>query len=375
MKKYLLYGFLLQMIACKNNPDPESKNSLSLTDGQIVLSKSQQSNAGIQTGKLEQMNVAARLIVNGKIDVPPQNMVSVSIPLGGYLKSTQLLPGMPVHKGDVIAVVEDQQYIQLQQDYLMAKAKVSFSENEYRRQKELNLSKASSDKNLQQTEAENTENKILVKSLFEKLKLIGMSPEDLTENTISRSLTIKSPIDGYVSKVNVNIGKYVNPSDVLFELINPSDIHLALKVYEKDLDKLFVGQTLLAYTNHNPTKKYKCEILLVSKDLSAERSADVHCHFIDYDKNLLPGMYMNAEIELHQNKANVLPDDAIVRYENKQYAFVVKEENTFKMVEISTGNSENGFTSIQCNESAANQLFVKKGAYSLLMALKNKSAE
>jgi hypothetical protein len=39
-----------------------------------------------------------------------------------------------------------------------------------------------------------------------------------------------------VSKVNVNIGKYVNPSDVLFELINPDDIHLNLKVYEKILE-------------------------------------------------------------------------------------------------------------------------------------------
>jgi cobalt-zinc-cadmium efflux system membrane fusion protein len=63
--------------------------------------------------------------VNGKIDVPPQNMVSISVPLGGYLKSTKLLEGMHISKGEVIAIMEDQQYIQLQQDYLTAKAHFS----------------------------------------------------------------------------------------------------------------------------------------------------------------------------------------------------------------------------------------------------------
>ena len=70
--------------------------------------------------------ISSILKLNGIVDVPPQNMVSISVPLGGYLRSTSLLPGMHVRKGDVIAVMEDQQYIQLQQDYLTAKAKIGF---------------------------------------------------------------------------------------------------------------------------------------------------------------------------------------------------------------------------------------------------------
>ena len=101
------------------------------TETVVTLTEEQYKNAHLETGSISRRNVPAVLKVNGKIDVPPQNMVSVSFPLGGYLKSTKLLPGTHVSKGEVIAVMEDQQYIQLQQDYLTAKARQSYLENEY----------------------------------------------------------------------------------------------------------------------------------------------------------------------------------------------------------------------------------------------------
>jgi cobalt-zinc-cadmium efflux system membrane fusion protein len=214
-----------------------------------------------------------------------------------------------------------------------------------------------------------------VKSLAEKLKLAGINPEKLNENTISKSINISSPINGYVSKVNVNIGKFIAPTDVMFELVNTSDIHLALKVFEKDLDKLSIGQKVVAFTNTYPDKKYPCEILLIGKSLSEERNTDVHCHFEVYDKALIPGTYMNAEIAITNAKSYVLPEDAIVRYENKYYVFVKKAATQFEMVEVQIGNTEKGLTEIIKTENLNNQTFVIKGAYSLLMSLKNKSEE
>ena len=271
--------------------------------------------------------------------------------------------------------MEDQQYIQLQQDYLTAKAKISYLENEYLRQKDLNQSKAASDKVFQQAEADYNSHRVLVTSLGEKLKLAGINVDKLNESNISRSINIYSPINGYVSSVNVNIGKYVSPTEVLFELINPSDIHLALKIFEKDLDKLYVGQKLVAYTNGRPDKKYHCEVLLIGKDLTTERNTDVHCHFEEYDKALVPGTYMNAEIEVKNNKAFVLPEAAVVRYENKYYAFIRKSGNTFEMKEVETGNTENGYLEILSAGNLTGNEFVTKGAYSLLMSLKNTPEE
>ena len=344
------------------------QTSITLTDVQVK-------NAGISFGKMQERQVSSILKVNGKVDVPPQNMVSISVPLGGYLKTTKLLPGMHVQKGEVIAVMEDQQYIQLQQDYLTAKAKISYLENEYQRQKDLNRNKASSDKVFQQAEADYNSQRVLITSLSEKLKLVGINVERLNESTISRSINIYSPINGYVSEVKVNIGKYVSPTEVLFELINPTDIHLALKIFEEDLDKLFIGQKLLAYTNSRPEKKYHCEVLLIGKDLTADRNTAVHCHFEEYDKTLVPGTYMNAEIEVKNNKALVLPEESVVRFENKYYVFIRRSGNTFEMKEIEPGNTDNGFIEILSAGNLAGNEFITKGAYSVLMSLKNTSEE
>lgn len=349
---------------------PAIETNVSLTEAQIK-------SANIELGKIEEREISTTLKLNGKIDVPPQNMISVSMPLGGFLKSTKLLPGMHIKKGEVIATMEDQQYIQLQQEYLMEKSKLAYSENEYRRQKELNVSKASSDKVFQQSEMEFKNQRITLSALSEKLRLIHINPEKLSEASLSRSINIYSSIDGFVSKVNVNIGKYVNPSDIIFELINPSDIHLNLKVFEKDLDKLSIGQKLIAFNNNQSDKKYPCEIILVSQDLSEDRSADVHCHFQAYDKTLLPGMYMNAEVEIMMKNVASINEDAIVSHDGKDYIFLSKSKTEFELVEIKKGNSENNFTEVNAldGRDLKNSKIVVKGAYSLLMQMKNKSEE
>ncbi len=376
MKKiFLIISISLLLFSCGNKGKQEEQTTEPAAENVVTLTQEQYKSIGIETGKLSNKNISSLLKVNGKIDVPPQSLVSISVPLGGYLKSTKLLAGMHVNKGEVLAIMEDAQYIQLQQDYLTAKAQFTLQENEYLRQKELNQSKATSDKVFEQAKANYKTQLILIKSLEEKLKLIGLNPEKLTADNISNSINIYSPITGFVSRVNVNIGKYVNPSDVLFELVNPSDIHLTLSVFEKDINQLSIGQKLFAYTNTNPQKKYACEIILISRNLSNQSAAEVHCHFEQYDKILLPGMFMNAEIELSGNNASALPEEAIVRFENKQYVFIVKGKNQFEMQQVQIGNTENGFTEIIVADNLTNQTFVTKGTYSLLMALKNSNDE
>ncbi|MFN7912904.1 MAG: efflux RND transporter periplasmic adaptor subunit [Bacteroidota bacterium] len=356
----------------KNNesetPVEPNSNLVKLTDEQLKL-------AHIELGKIEMKPISTILRLNGKIDVPPQNLVSVSTPFGGFLKSTQLLPGMYVKKGDVIATMEDQQFIQLQQDYLMAKSKLNFAQSEYNRQKELNQSKAVSDKVYQQAEMEFQTQHILLNALAEKLRLININPDKLTEANLSRVINVNSSIDGFVSKVFVNIGKYVNPSDVLFELINPSDIHLNLTAFDKDLKKLYIGQKLIVYNNHESNRKHPCEIILISQDLSQQNGAEVHCHFLDYDKTLLPGMYMNAEIEIDAANLPVVPTEAIVTYEGKDYIFCAIQFNAFQLTGIEKGETKDGFTAVKLDTkiNINSVRVVKTGAYSLLMQLKNKA--
>ncbi len=353
--------------------EEESKSNASNI---VSLNAVQLKNTNIEIGTFSNHTISSTLKVNGKIDVPPQNMISISMPSGGYLKATKLIPGMHVTKGEVIATLEDAQYIQLQQDYLTTKIKLEFAEKEYNRQHELNQNQASSDKVFQNATSEYQMLKITLSALNEKLKLINIVASLLTENNITRTVNIKSPINGFVTKVNVNIGKYVSPSDIIFELIDPSDIHLNIKIFEKDLHKIAIGQKVSAYTNMQSNIKHTCTIILISKDLSEDHTADVHCHFQDYDKNLVPGMYMNADIELQNNHSMTLTADAIVHSEGKDYIFTQKNENNskehqYEMVAIKTGVEENGNIEVLDAANLLNRKIVVKGAYTLLMQLKN----
>ncbi|MDV7695508.1 efflux RND transporter periplasmic adaptor subunit [Chryseobacterium soli] len=371
----LLMAFLFFAVQCNKKEEAVVQPASPKDESKVVLTDAQISNTPIETMSLSVKNISTILKVNGKIDVPPQNMISVSVPLGGYLKSTDLLPGMQVKKGQVIAVIENPQFIQLQQDYLMAKSKLHFAELDYNRQKKLNQSQASSDKVMQQAQSEMNSQRIMMNTLAEQLQLVNINPGSLTSGNIRKSVPVYSTINGFVSKVHVNVGKFVNPSDVLFELINPNDIHLNLKVYEKDLEMLKIGKRFTAYTNTQPDKKYDGEIILISKDINADGTADVHCHFEQYDQNLTPGMYMNAEIQTETSFFNALPEESIVSFEGENYVFVQEKKQTYKMIPVMLGESENGFVQIKNVEVFKNRKIVSKNAYTLLMKLKNTASE
>ena len=378
MKKLIIIlGFCPILFSCAETKSdkketPAVKAATTETD-EVILTPEQIKNAAIEVGTPELKEMQRTLRVNGTVDVPPQNMASVSVPLGGYLKSMNLLPGMAVKKGALLARMEDQQYIQLQQDYLVGKSRLQYLEADYQRQKGLNETKAISDKTFQQVQSEYQSQRVLVNALSEKLRLIGINPQTLNEEKISRSIGIYAPVSGYVNKVNFNIGKYVNPTDVLLELINPSDIHVSLTVFEKDVPYISVGQRVLCYTNSNPVKKYVAKVLLVNQSIDNDRASEVHCHLEQYDKDLRPGMFMNAEIELTNASLTAVPDDAIVRWQNKHYVFAAEAGNKFVLTPVEPGDSHDGYTAI--NSELAGKKVVVRNAYTLLMHMKNGGEE
>lgn len=372
MNKILLTIFSIAFIACKENkPTQKVKEEIPAT--MVQLTPEQLKNAGIETQAVENRNMHTTIKVNGVIDVPPQNIVSISFPLGGYLKNLQLLPGMKVSKGQVLATVEDQQIIQLQQEYLMAKSRLQFLEADFARQKELNAAKANSDKVFQQVKSEFESQQVLLSSLTAKLKLINIQPEKLHASNITSSIQIHSPLSGYVTKVNVNNGKYVSPTDILFELIDPADIHLSLTVFEKDVANLSPGQKVISYSNNKPAEKHAAKIHLVTSNINEDRVSEVHCHFEKYDKSLIPGMYMNAEIELDNANVPAIPTEAIVKWENKDYLFIAEGKDTFIMTPVETGTTSG--THIAIKTALEGKKIVTKNAYTLLMKMKNGNEE
>jgi cobalt-zinc-cadmium efflux system membrane fusion protein len=378
MRSYILLPALSILLSCGTKKQEATQEAEGTPiEKNVTLTAEQLKNGGIEIGTAIETMMSTSIKVNGVVDVPPQSMVSVSFPLGGYLKNSHLLPGMGVKKGEVIATLEDQSYVQLQQDYLVAKARMDFLSIDLERQKELSSQDAASKKVYQQATADYKTQQVLIKSLEEKLRIVGIDPDKLTVNNISRTISLRSPINGFVTKVNVNIGKYVNPADVLFELVDPDDIHAALTVFEKDIMLIKKGMRAEVSLADKPGKKYEVDVILVTRNVDENRGGLVHCHFENANHELLPGMFLNGNFELESKKVFSVPESAVVRYEGKQYIFLAQGSSDFEMREIEIGIVQNGRMELKDNGTVnwKGQKIALKNAYSLLGKLKNKTEE
>lgn len=348
-------------------------NIVELRDDQIVM-------AGIQFGRIDSLSLSGKLKINGIVTVSAQNLATVCMPLGGFIKSSKLMPGNAVNKGQSLAILENQEFVDIQQEYLEAKIKLEYSEIEYNRHTELFKEEVYSQNNVQEVTAEYKNQKARVNALAQKLRLIGINPLNLTEDNISSSIELCSPISGYIQTVNVNVGKFVSPSDVLFEIVNSDKLLLELTLYEKDASKVKVGQRISFFIN-NETEVHEAIIYQTGKSISAEKTLKVYADVPIACENVLPGMYVNAIVETSTNKVTALPSEAIVSFDDQDYIFVFdknKEEDgkpftEYKILKVKKGVSDNGFTEVFLEQGIDIQSLkvVVKGAYNLLSAKKN----
>lgn len=378
----IIPALFMVFISCNGDKKAgaEIKAEELLPEDIVEMREDQVEFAGIGTGAIEMRSLSGTLKVNGVVAVAPQNYATVCMPLGGFVVSTLLMPGNHVSRGQVLAILENNEFVDIQQNYLEARNKLEFAEADYNRHTELYKDDVYSQKNLQQVTADYKNLKAEVKALEQKLALIGIDPANLHEDDISRSVAVVSPISGYIKSVNANIGKFVSPSDVLFEIVNSDKLFLQLTLYEKDADKVSEGQKIRFFIN-NETEQHDALIYQTGKAVNEDRTFTIYASVQGVCENVLPGMYVNAIIESAGNMVTAVPAEAVVSFNDKDYIFVFerdKEEGgkpftEYRMVEIQKGVTDGGYTEIVLpsgfNVQAAR--IVVKGAYNLLSAKKN----
>ena len=375
-----MYTILLTTIilsSCGTNPKSTTtkEDSVDVASNIVQLTKEQASLAQLELAPIEQGKMKGMTHLNGVIDVPPTGIASVSIPMGGYIQDINLIPGTFVKKGQVLATVKDPAYVQLQENYLATKAKLSYLQQDLDRQKALLTQEAVSKKSFQQIQADYNTNAIQLKALSEQLKLINIQPENLTTEKMSSLVQLVAPIAGYISKVNINRGKYVTPSDILLEIINPNDINAAITIYEKDIANFKVGMKGTVTLTQDPAKKYPVSVLAVAHNINEDKTALLHCHFEKIPANVLPGMFLTADMVVETKDAVLIPIVSVQRFQGKDYIFIQSAENVFEVKEIQVIQSNATFVTVSNTDANAwiGKQIVVKNAFSLLGKLMNKS--
>ncbi|MBX2951901.1 MAG: efflux RND transporter periplasmic adaptor subunit [Leadbetterella sp.] len=370
---YFIATLFLAATACQQEVQETPEEAGKTPENIIRLSEEQMKTLELSVTQLRTQNLEATLRLNGKVDVAPSHVVSVTSALGGYVRKIHILPGTSFTKGQILAVLEDNQFIQLQQDYLTTRVQLKTAELNYERQKALNRTQAASDKALQQAEAEYQTLKVSQKALEEKLRLIHIDPKSVSTDNLRSTINLYAPFTGTVSEIRVNTGQYVSPTETLFELVNPAGLLLRIKAFEKDLPALKTGQELRFSTNEGISSR--ALIVSTGKTVNEDGSTDILARPLGSSAGLITGMYINAEIETQNRSASVLPETSVVMFENQWYVFEQLPDRAFRMLEVQPGIRHQGWVEILEPGALEDKTLVENGAYTLLMGLKNRAEE
>lgn len=383
--KYLIIAILsvtaLSFYSCRGGKGNAGAAQEEVLPENIVEMRADQAAlAGIETGRIETRSISGAIKANGIVSVSPQNMVTVCMPVGGFVKTVNLLPGNAVRKGETLGILESQEYIDLQQEYLDSRFKLEFAEADYKRHSELFKDEVYSEQSVQSVTTDYKSLKARMKALEQKLLLVGINPANVSEDNITRSVAVLSPINGYVKSVNINAGKYVAPADVMFEIVNSDKLYLELTLFESDADKVSPGQKIHFFIN-NETEQHDAVVYQTGKAINDDKTYKVYATVESHCKNVIPGMYVNASIESAGTEQLSVPSQAIISFDDKDYIFVFEKNKTengnpfteYRMVEVQKGITDGSYTAITVPQDldvkAAS--VVIKGAYNLMSAKKN----
>ena len=409
MKNYIIIILLVFGISsCENNSiieGHEHDHDAHGPKGAVELTEKQLSLIDFELGDFQQMNLGKNIKCSGELELPPQNKASVSALLGGRVKSIDVIEGNFVKKGQTLAVLEHPDVIEYQEQYLDVANNISVLKSDFERKQALFNDSITSQKVFEQAESDYHSAVAKLNTLKAKLSLIGVSAEQVEKGNITSGITIKSPIDGYVRLVEINIGKFVEPQAEMFEIVDNEHIHIDLHVYEKDINAIKIGQKVLFSLASNEGVDYEAVVFAIGKAFENDtKSVRVHAEIIAKKHNLLPGMYVNARIVTDPQTRRVLPDNSIISEGEHEYIFVqtIQKEDAheahgheeqgheehgheghghnaakvgFLKIGVSTGNSELGFTEILATDTIPlNEGIVIKGAFYLHAEMKKGEA-
>ena len=311
--KIIVLGLII-LASCDSKKNESINKPASTAAQEIKLTAEQKQNAGINLGEIIQHEMGEEVKCAGLVDVPPVSIASVSLPIAGYVRSTfELLPGKKVSKGQVLATINSLDYIQMQQEYLQAVSALGLSNVEKSRQQVLSNEEVGSKKKLQQAEVDQVNLQTQVKALSLKLEVIGCDMKALAKGNMNAVLAVKSPIDGYIDEQYLAIGKYVTPADILVKIVGTLDKHVEIKVFERDLSKLKLGQTILVESEGISAK---AKIFLIGQQVNLEtRTTSVHGHFekIADEKLFTVGQFISAKITVGSKSVSAVPQAALAR--------------------------------------------------------------
>ncbi|MBX7049658.1 MAG: efflux RND transporter periplasmic adaptor subunit [Chitinophagales bacterium] len=390
MKK--IYNILIILPAiilysCGGNSEAEVgeesnvETTVSDENNTVIISAQQYKAIDLQLGNIEQRALSGTLQANGFLKVPPESKADITALMPGTIKDIFIKEGDKVSKGQTLVTIVNPEFIKMQEEYLNTENDLQLATSEYIRQKGLSEKNISAQKTFQEAESNYKMQQTKSNSLKSQLALLGIDVSNLSAEKITSVIAVKSPVNGSISEIDVNIGSYVEPTDIIMDVIDNSHLHLDIFIFEQDLPKINIGQKVTFNLINLPGKSYEANIFSVASAFENEtKTISAHAEITGNKSGLIEGMNVSANIEIENTSTSALPSKAIISNAGNDYIFIQKgaQDGTyeFEKIQVKKGITNNGYTEITpLKEIPADAKVVTNGVFYLLAILTNAGEE
>ncbi len=337
-------------------------------EAEVVLPPEVIKEIGLRVGTPTRTILRQKFIAQGKVVVNPDYVAHLNSLVTGRVRKIYVQIGDYVKKGEPLFELESLEIANITADYIRAKAEYNAQKANYERIKTLREEDIKAEKDLISAKAKFERAEAELKAAADrKLHSLGFSDEDVENMYGSKEhrrgiLVVKSPINGYVTERNIELGQLIQPDTDIMKVIDNTRIWVEAGVYEKDYSHLKIGQTVTITATALPGKTYKGKVIKVNKELQPEsRTFKVFIKIEKGKAELIPNMFTTVAFEYTTpDSVIVLPEEAVQFDGTEYFVFVAKSPGTFVRREVTIGEKMDSLVVIRDGLENTDQVVLSK---------------
>jgi RND family efflux transporter MFP subunit len=318
---------------CKPKPAEESPAGIAEEPAAMVVQLTPEAlkTAGIRTEPALFRPAVRTIHVPGEIIFNPKRLSHVTARAAGRVEQLLAFPGDRVAKGQALLQLYSQEFLATQAEFLQASRSL---------------------KHTPEDAAERAPARSFYDSAKSKLRVLDLGDAEIEAIEASAALqtllSVRAPLDGTVIESAVTSGDYLQIGASLFRMADLSNVWAEMKVYEKDLAAVREGLSVIFRASDFGGREFHGRLFQLGQIVDAKtRTIDARAELANQDGRLRPGMFVEADIIAPANEdVLAVPSSAIQEVQTRKVVFVLVQDQTFAVRDVTVGASYGGYVEI-----------------------------
>ncbi len=285
----------------------------------------------------------------GQIEYDERKLTTVNTKIEGWIEKLYVnFTGAYVKKDTPLADIYSPELWATEQEFINL---VRWVKKSQKRDTDGNVSGASSGDMQGLTVMLSKDAEAIMDAARQRLKLWDISDEQIkrieeSEKPI-RTLTIYSPISGYVLQKYATQGMKVMAGEKLLDVSDLSTVWVVADIYEYELPFIKVGDTARIQLSYFPGRELTSRIEFVAPTLAADtRTAKVRFSIPNSGGQLKPQMFTDVELKVNLGPKLAVPNDAVIDTGLRKIVYVDKGDGYFEPRVVTTGLRAENFIEV-----------------------------